>query len=72
MCIRDRLAGGAAGELVPREDPAALAAAILRLLDDPERARELGRAARERALGHYSIERQAAGVERVWLRALGE
>ena len=68
--IPEQLAGGAAGELVPREDPAALAAAILRLLDDPDRARRLGTAARERALDHYSIERQAAGIERVWLQAL--
>jgi glycosyltransferase involved in cell wall biosynthesis len=68
--IPEQLAGGAAGELVAREDAAALAAGILRLLDDPERARRLGAAARQRALARYSIEGQAAGIERVWLRAL--
>ena len=70
--IPEQLAGGEAGVLVEREDPAALATAILDLLDDPERAGELGRRARARALDHYSLERQARGVEGVWLAALGE
>ncbi len=69
--IPEQLDGGKAGELVPREDPDAMAAAILRLLDDPAQARALGSAARERARGTYSIARQAAGIEDAWLAALG-
>lgn len=70
--IPEQLAGGEAGLLVERESPRALAEAMLELLADRERAAELGRRARERALGRYSLERQALGVEAVWLRALGE
>jgi glycosyltransferase involved in cell wall biosynthesis len=40
---------GAAGLLVPREDPAAMADALAGLLRDPERRRRHGAAARERA-----------------------
>jgi glycosyltransferase involved in cell wall biosynthesis len=68
--IPEQLAGGAAGLLVAREDPVALAAAIVELIDDPERAAELGGRGRARALEHYSLERQALGLERVWLQAL--
>jgi glycosyltransferase involved in cell wall biosynthesis len=68
--IPEQLDGGEAGMLVPREDPAALAAAIVELVDDPGRAAELGRRGRARALDRYSLERQALGLERVWLEAL--
>lgn len=68
--IPEQLAGGEAGVLVERESPAALAAAIIELLDDPIRAAELGRRARARALDRYSLDRQARGVEAVWLEAL--
>jgi glycosyltransferase involved in cell wall biosynthesis len=43
--------------VVPPEDAAALAAAIGALLDDPERARELGARGRRRAEDIYAIER---------------
>jgi len=42
------------------EDPAAIAGAIRGLLDDPERAERLGRAARAHLLAQFSPERQAA------------
>jgi glycogen synthase len=42
---------GAAGRLVPPRDPAALAAAVDEILDDPALAAELGDAARRRAAG---------------------
>ena len=42
------------GELVPPQDPEAMAAAILGLLDDRDRAARLGRAAREHVVSHHS------------------
>ena len=47
------------GELVPDRDPAALAAAIEKLLDDPERARRLGDRSRQIAKEKFSIETSA-------------
>jgi glycosyltransferase involved in cell wall biosynthesis len=46
----------AGGIIVPREDPAALAAALGRLLDDDHLARDLGARARRRAERDYSLE----------------
>jgi glycosyltransferase involved in cell wall biosynthesis len=56
--IADLLSGGqeAGGLIVPREDPSALAAALLRLLDDDALARELGARGRRRAEQEYSLE----------------
>jgi len=48
--------GGADGIVVPQEDPTALAAATGRLLANPKRAREIGSAARQRAVQVFSIE----------------
>jgi glycosyltransferase involved in cell wall biosynthesis len=53
---------GVTGLLVPHDDPDALAAAVGELLADPERARRLGRAGRERARELYSIERMVAAT----------
>jgi glycosyltransferase involved in cell wall biosynthesis len=43
------------GTVVPPGDPAALADALARLLDDPAGAAELGRRARERCIARYSF-----------------
>jgi len=53
---------GDSGLLVPRSDPAALAAAITRLLDDPALATRLGEAARARVATRFSPE---ASVDRL-------
>jgi glycosyltransferase involved in cell wall biosynthesis len=45
---------GSTGILVPNEDAGGMSAAILALLDDPERARAIGDHARERALERFS------------------
>lgn len=56
--VADLLEGGeeAGGIIVPRGDPAALAAALGRLLDDGDLARDLGARARRRAERDYSLE----------------
>jgi len=51
--------------LVPPRDSHSLAAALLQLLDDPDRAREMRRAARKRAM-RFSVEGQVARTERLY------
>ena len=55
----------------PPADPAALAEAIGRLLDDPGFAVGLGRAARRHVLARFSPERQAEHLARVLAERLG-
>jgi starch synthase len=50
------------GRLVPARDPAALAAAIVDLLADPERAAALARSGRERVKREFSVERMVEGT----------
>jgi glycosyltransferase involved in cell wall biosynthesis len=52
---------GEAVPLVPPSDPQALAAAILRLLDNPELAADVGRRGQERVRSHFTA---AANAER--------
>ncbi len=56
------------GLLVPERDPVALAVAIGRLLDDPDRARALGQRARERIVRHFGWERVAERFEAAYER----
>jgi len=51
------------GLLVRPEDPAGLAAAIARLLDQPQRRRELGKAGREKVCREFSAERNAEDLK---------
>jgi glycosyltransferase involved in cell wall biosynthesis len=59
-----------AGILVPKDDPNSAAEAIDALLADPDRRRELGRAARARVAERYAIARSTAGILALW-RELG-
>jgi len=54
--------------VVPKRDPAALAGAITRLLDDPLLCARLGRAARERARKRYSMRRWVDQIVTVYAR----
>jgi glycosyltransferase involved in cell wall biosynthesis len=63
---------GITGLLVPPADPAALAAAILSLLEDPVRAARLGTAGRRRAASDFSLSRHLAAIEGLYARMLGE
>lgn len=55
--IPEMIDDGVHGLLVPPRDPAALARALIALLDDPARARRLGDAGRARVLAEFTVER---------------
>jgi glycosyltransferase involved in cell wall biosynthesis len=63
---------GENGLLVPARDPSALAAALNALLEDPERARNMGAAGRERVARLFSTERIVAGVSAVYEEILAK
>ena len=57
---------GETGLLVPMDDAPSMARAILEVLRDPQRARDMGRSGQARAHSTFTIERTAAKVERVY------
>jgi glycosyltransferase involved in cell wall biosynthesis len=62
---------GATGLLVPPGDPPALAAALLRCLDDPPYARQLAAAGRAWVIQEYGMRAWVAKWERLYLQELG-
>jgi glycosyltransferase involved in cell wall biosynthesis len=54
------------GELVPERDPAAICAAMERLISDPERARRLGDRGRQIAREKFSIETSAGALRELF------
>lgn len=68
--IREAVRDKIDGLLVPPEDPAALAAAIVELLDNPGRVTEMGRNGRRRVLKHYAFEPNVQALVE-WHRAAG-
>ena len=69
--LREVLTPGEHCVAVPAGDPAALAAAVRGLLDDPARAERLGRAARALVLERFTPERQAARLRALLAERLG-
>jgi glycosyltransferase involved in cell wall biosynthesis len=61
---------GRSGLLVPPRDPAAFAAALRRLLEDPELARRLGSRARERVLAGFTVEARLDRMEALYRRLI--
>lgn len=59
------------GQLVPRANPAALAAALRRYVDDPELRRAHGAAGRARALAEFSLEGMVANYAELYREVLG-
>lgn len=57
---------GETGYLVPMGDAAAMAAAIVRLLEDPAAAEKMGEKGRQRVHDHFTIQSTARNVERLY------
>jgi glycosyltransferase involved in cell wall biosynthesis len=57
---------GVTGSLVPMGDANAMAAAIISMLEQPERSLEMGRAGRRRVLDHFTIEQTARKIEAIY------
>jgi glycosyltransferase involved in cell wall biosynthesis len=69
--IPDQIRHNKEGLLVPAGDPAALADALLELLQDPDRARSLGEAALRRADSEFNHATMVRRIEAVYHAALG-
>ena len=65
--IPELVADGVTGHLVPPADPDALAAALLDLLDQPERGAAFGKAGRARIEQRYSFERMVMQFESLYM-----
>jgi glycosyltransferase involved in cell wall biosynthesis len=61
---------GETGVLVPPEDPAHLAHAVIGLLKDPHRRSEMGQRGRQRACSHFRIQDTAARIAQLYERLL--
>lgn len=68
----EMLVDGASARLVPVDDAAALAAAIIELHDDPSRRRRFAEAARRRVERDFPIDRAVREVAAVWSEAIGD
>jgi glycosyltransferase involved in cell wall biosynthesis len=70
--LRDLIDPGRTGLLVPPGDAPRLASAIKALYDNPERAWEMGAAARADVVARYSFERMVAAFEDLYASELRE
>jgi len=68
--VSEAVTAGEHALLVPVDDPGALAAATVAVLNSPTAARERAQAARARFYDHFTIERVAAGMVRFYEAAL--
>jgi glycosyltransferase involved in cell wall biosynthesis len=68
----DLITDGVHGRLVPPDDPAAMSAAIVDLLNDPGRAQMLGRAGRRWVETHYSLRVMADKITALYSRTIAE
>jgi glycosyltransferase involved in cell wall biosynthesis len=68
--VSEAVVAGEHALLVPVDDAGALAAATVATLRSPEAARQRAKAARDRFYDHFTIERAAAGMVRLYERAL--
>jgi glycosyltransferase involved in cell wall biosynthesis len=67
--IPEAIQDGETGFVVPQRDPVALAAALERLLDDPELRADIARRARCRVERHFDVRRNAAELRDLFISA---
>jgi len=63
---------GRDGLLVPSGDPPALARALLKLLKDPDRRRQMGEAGRAKVREHFEVGKVAEKMEAFFLELIGD
>ncbi len=68
---RELITDGVHGLLVPPDDPVAMSAAIISLLNDPAHARSLGQAGRRLVESRYSLQVMVDQIMAVYRRAIG-
>jgi glycosyltransferase involved in cell wall biosynthesis len=61
--IPEMINDGETGYLVPQKDSQQLAAGLVRLLQDPQTARRMGRAARDRVEAEFTLDRSLAATQ---------
>ena len=61
--IPEMINNGETGYLVPPKDPQQLADRLVRLLRDPQGARRMGRAARDRVEAEFDLDRSIAATQ---------
>jgi glycosyltransferase involved in cell wall biosynthesis len=64
--VGEAIEDGVTGRLVPARDPTALAGACIDLLTDPQRAKSLGKAARERMMARFRLDQMVEGTLAVY------
>jgi len=67
--VAEVLSNGECGTVVPAEDPAAMAAAVVALTADPETARAQARRGSERVRSHYD---RQSGLDQLWREIVAE
>jgi glycosyltransferase involved in cell wall biosynthesis len=63
---------GRTGLLVPPRDPDALAVAMSHILDNPELARWMGNAGKQRVAEHFSVDRMVRQTEALYAELAGQ
>lgn len=69
--VTEAVENGVTGLLVAERDVEGLSTALRELLDDPDRARTMGRAGRDRVLASFDLARRIDELEAVYDRAVG-
>lgn len=64
--VTEAVLDGETGLIVPMDDPAALGAALGRVLDDPDLRREMGCRGRRRALDHFTADHMVQQFEQLF------